>query len=463
MLKLVSTPDFIHQYQVVRDDGLPDITLSLFASELMKSLSPASVPVYMREVLALFNWALSDSTVQRHQWKMLGSVVEARNIIREYLTVAAKCKLTYRADRTGVKATYVSETQETRINIRILLAALRRFYDHLISSKIYEPPNPLLHAEMGRVTQELRAQYRRAVREIEGRDPMPAVSGVDPPSGIRLSANFFRCVDREWLPRTIDDPDFPHLVYKAGKEYRWGLRELCVVRILFEGGGRISEVLDLTALDWFTSQFLNQFQARNKGSFGVRTKRFVVSSATAKLVRRYFDDDANGRRAHDPQGLCLADLGKMDAADLAKVQLFLTTRGGPVSPRMFRSDYWNPALRAAGIAAPPHIARHWFVTHALRTIERTATDQNKMVRRKAELVQYMAWKTAERTLRAYEHVVRDSDFIDTTLSSIHKAMKQREQQVKKDPGLLAQFATVQSHDVSKALDEDIAILTGALA
>ncbi len=62
------------------------------------------------------------------------------------------------ADRSGVKATYVSEMQETRINFRILLAALRRFYDHLISSKIYEPPNPLLHAEMGRVTQELRTQ-----------------------------------------------------------------------------------------------------------------------------------------------------------------------------------------------------------------------------------------------------------------------------------------------------------------
>ena len=68
----------------------------------MKSLSPASVPVYMREVLALFNWALNDATEQRHQWKMLGPVVEVRNIIREYLTVAAKCKLTHRADRTGV-------------------------------------------------------------------------------------------------------------------------------------------------------------------------------------------------------------------------------------------------------------------------------------------------------------------------------------------------------------------------
>ena len=463
MLKLVSTPDLGHQYQVVRDDGLPDITLSLFASELMKSLSPASVPVYMREVLALFNWALSDATVQRHQWKMLGHIVEVRNIIREYLTVGAKCKLTYRADRTGVKVTYVSETQETRINVRILLAALRRFYDHRISAKIYPPPNPLLHAEVDRVTQELRNRYRRAINEMEGRDPMPAVSGVDAPSGIRLSANFFRCVEREWVPKTIDDPDFPHLVYKAGKEYGWCLRELCVARMLFEGGGRISEVLDLTALDWSTSQFLNQFQARNKGSFGVRTKRFVVSSATAKLVRRYFDDDANGRRAHDRQRLCLTDLTKMDTADLAGVRLFLTTRGDPVTQRMFRSDYWNPALRAAGIVAPPYIARHWFVTNALRTIERTARDQNEMVRRKAELVQYMAWKTAERTLRAYEHVVRDSDFIDTTLKSIHKAMRQREQQVQRDPSLLAQFGTVESREVSKGLDEDVAILTGVSA
>ena len=78
---------------------------------------------------------------------------------------------------------------------------------------------------------------------------MPSLSGVDPPFGIRLSANFFRCVDREWIPRTIDDPDFPHLVYSAGKEYGWGLRELCVVRLLFESGARISEILGLTAQD----------------------------------------------------------------------------------------------------------------------------------------------------------------------------------------------------------------------
>ena len=34
---------------------------------------------------------------------------------------------------------------------------------------------------------------------------------------------------------------------------------------------------------------MNQFEAQNKGSFGIRTKRLVVSSATAKLCRRYFN------------------------------------------------------------------------------------------------------------------------------------------------------------------------------
>ena len=56
-------------------------------------------------------------------------------MLREYLIVAAKCKLTARADRLGVKVTYVCQTSETGINIRILLAAFRRFYDYLIASQ----------------------------------------------------------------------------------------------------------------------------------------------------------------------------------------------------------------------------------------------------------------------------------------------------------------------------------------
>lgn len=313
---------------------------------------------------------------------------------------------------------------------------------------------------MDQIRTDLRNGYRKAVRATEKRDPMPSVSGVDPPFGIRLSANFFRCVDQEWTPRTIDDPDFPHLVYSAGKDYGWGLREMCVVRILFESGARISEILDLTAQDWSVSQFMNQFVARNKGSFGIRTKRLVVSSVTAKLCRRYFDSDTEGRRAHDRRRLTLNDLVNLDAEALGKVPLFVTNRGTPLSPKVFRRAHWNPALRAASIHASPHQARHWFVTNALRMIEKSSKDENEVLRRKAELVQYMGWRSAERTLKAYEHVSRDANFVTTTLTTIQAAMKQREDAIKKDPTALSQYQPVDSPDAARREDPDLALLTG---
>jgi len=460
MLKLVPTPNLSHPYQVVRGDGLPDVRLTRFASELLKSLSPSSVPIYMRELVACFDWAEADGVVLRNRWTLLGPPAEVRNVLREYLTVAAKCKLTVRRDSLGAKVTYVCQTSETTINIRILLAVLRRFYDHLIAYEGYSHANPLLQEDMERIASELRNGYRQAVRAIEGRGPMPAASGVDPPVGIRLSANYFRCMDREWIPRTIDDPDFPQLVYNAGKDYGWGLSELCVVRILFESGARISEVLDLTAADWSVSQFMNQFVARNKGSFGIRTKRLVVSSVTAKLCRRYFDDQIEGRRARDSQRLTLSDLARLDSAVLEKIRLFLTLRGTPMDARLFRQGHWTPALRAAGIHASPHLARHWFVTNALRTIERTSKDESEVIRRKAELVQYMGWRTAERTLKAYEHVNRGESFITTTLTAIHATLKKREDAIRKDPSLLQQYRPVEPPPGTRDRDGELAVLTG---
>lgn len=461
MLKVIFTPDLAHQYQVVREDGLPDVVLTLFAEDLLKSLSPSSVPIYLRELIAAFNWAAEDKMVAQNQWTLFGSPVEVRNIVREYLTVGAKCKLRRRPDRLGLQVIYVHATDDTRINVRILLAVLRRFYDYLIASHRYDQSNPLVHEEASRIATEVRQNYRRAIKEMEGREPMPAASGVDPPSGIRLSANYFRCVEEEWVPRTIDDPDFPHLVYNAGKQCGWGLRELCVVRILFESGARISEVFDLTAKDWAVSQFLNVFEARNKGSFGVRTKRLVVSSVTAKLCRRYFDDDKEGRRVHDPQRLTLADLSKMDGAALGKIKLFLSRRRGRgLYSKSFRACYWNPALHSVGIQANPHLARHWFVTNALRTIEQTSKDANEILRRKTELVQYMAWRTAERTLKAYEHVVRDDNFIATTLRTMHGAMKRREKELTKNPDLLSDKLKSEPDASADARNEEWVILTG---
>src|SRR5215472_9561776 len=160
MLRLVSTPNLEHQYQVVHADGLPDVSLTLFADDLRKSLSPSSVPIYMREILSAFNWALTDKVVVSNGWRLLGPPLEVRNVVREYLTVGAKCKLQNRADRLGMKITYVRQTDDTRINVRILLAALRRLFDHLIASHQYDYQNPLVHEDMAKVAAGLRNSYR---------------------------------------------------------------------------------------------------------------------------------------------------------------------------------------------------------------------------------------------------------------------------------------------------------------
>jgi site-specific recombinase XerD len=462
LLKLVSTPSSTYRYQVVRADGLPDVELTLFADDQMKALSPSSVPVYLREILSFMNWSACDPIVTGNRWSLFGPPAEVRNVIRQYLTVAARCKVVVRPDMAGLKATYVNETSATRINIRVFLTALKRFYDHLILRRVYCHENPLIHDSAAGMLAALRNGYRRAVREMEGRDPMPAASGIDPPSGIRLSQNFFRCVQKEWVPQTIDDPHFPGLIYQAGKNWGWGLREMCIVRTLFESGGRISEILDLTALDWAASHFLNRFRARNKGSFGERTKYLVVSQATAKLYRRYFDHAAAGRRACDRDQLTVNELERLFARDssrLEQVPIFLTNRGTRMTEKLFRDWYWRPALRAAGFHAHPHQGRHWFVTNALRNIEQVAKNDGDRERRKQELIRYMSWKTGEKTLKAYEHLRREEEFVTGTLPGIHAAMKRRERESAKRPlPDSARHGAPAAH--SLPYDEEFAILTG---
>jgi integrase len=462
LLKLLSTPSSTYRYQVVRSDGLPDVELTLFADDQMKALSPSSVPLYLREIISFINWSACDPIVAGNGWTVFGTPVEVRNVVKQYLTVAARCKVVVRPDMVGLKATYVNETSASRINVRVFLTALKRFYDHLILRQVYRHANPLIHESSAGMLAALRNGYRQAVRKMEGRGPMPVVSGIDPPSGIRLSQNFFRCVQKEWVPQTIDDPHFPGLIYRAGKNWGWGLREMCIVRTLFESGARISEIVDLTALDWAASHFLNRFRARNKGSFGERTKHLVVSQATAKLYRRYFDHADAGRRGCDPDQVTVNELEKLQATDpsrLEQIPIFLTNRGTRMTEKLFRDWYWKPALRAAGFHAHPHQGRHWFVTNALRNIELIAKSDGDRERRKQELIKYMSWKTGEKTLKAYEHLRREEEFVANTLPAIHAAMKRREQESAKRPLLDSMHqAALAAHPLPN--DEELATLTG---
>src|SRR6516165_1041537 len=459
--KLVHTPKLGYHYQVVRPDGLPDIPLTFFVNDQKSGLADSSIAIYAREIFLFFTWASADPTSLDNGWSPLGSPDAVRNLIRRYLVVEAKCRLMCRPDQNGLKVTFVKDNGKGTINVRILLAALKRFYESLIASGIYRDVNPLAHEDAARLAAEVRRHYRQAVKELEGRPPMPAVSGVDPRVGFRLSANYFRLLQKEWIPKTIDDPDFPNAVYRAGKQHGWGLRELCIVRTLFEAGPRISEVLGLTAFDWADSNFTNRFTATNKGSRGVRTKQLVVSMATAKLYRRYFDQEREGRRAHDPQGLTLAELAEMAAVQrerLTTIPLFLTERGTPMTAKLFRDYHWSLALRSAGIDADPHLTRHWFVTNALRHIEKEAKDEAELKRKKQELIEYMKWRTGERTLQVYEHLQREERFLKK-LAVIHREMSKREAAFARKQGLWSP-QDPHGNGPRAAMSADLAFLLG---
>jgi len=445
--------------QVVRTDGLPEVALTVFANEMLTMLSEGSVHAYLREVLAFANWCGSDEVARKHGWRLTGEPREIRNLLREYLTVVWQCRVTQRPDTLGVRVAYVNVTNHTRINVRSLLAGLKKLYDILGEKGFYPFENPLVHEDAARALAVFRRGQRAAIQAATRRMPMPAASGVDaPPPDIRLSENYFRLVNREWQPKSIDDPDFPGQVYAAGKKYGWGIRELCAVRTLFESGARVSEVFDLTAADWSTSGFTNRFLARNKGSHGCRVKTIIISSPTAKLYRRYFDDPVDGRAAYAKEPVTFGNLALIQRRDperLATTRIFLTVRGTPMTARLFRDHYWKPTLKAGGIDADPHLCRHWFVTNALRQIERAAKSEADLARRKQELIQYMAWRSGERTLKAYEHVQRGDTFA-RHLRSIHIAMNRRERQSEKQSADQRTQPPVETG----LFDQDLAFLLG---
>src|SRR5215469_5444602 len=334
---------------VLNAAGLPDLPLTLFASELRHSLSQASIRVYVREVLLLANWASTDAVSRRNQWTLLASPEQVRHLVGEYLTVGARCKVTVRPDTLALTVIYVERGSGTRVNVRTLLAGLKRFYEVLIANRLYPHPNPLLQEESAVILESVRRAYREVVRSAEGRLPMPAISGIDPAfDRLRFSQNYFRSVRDEWVPKSIDDPGFPHLVYAAGKAFGWKLREICIARTLFESGARISEVCRLTAADWSVSDFLTRFASVDKGSHGRRTKFLMISAPTAKMYRTYFNESRSTQSTRPTDARSIGQLEtllKSDSQRLQTIPIFLTTRGTAISPQLFRDHYWRPALR----------------------------------------------------------------------------------------------------------------------
>lgn len=345
---------------------------------------------------------------------------------------------------------------------------LKKLYGFLRRAGLYGFANPLVQDDFDDLRRCFKQQRETAFRELQGRGPMPRDAGVDPPSDrFRLSENYFRFVDLGWRPQCVEDSSFPALILTAGKTAGWQLREICLARMLFESGARISEICALMLGDWASSHFLNGFRAQSKGSHGLRVKGIIVSSPTVKMLRRCVDDPHHGRSACDPKALDMAAIERLGTqtnegrAVLDTSPLFLGRNGRALTPENFRQHYWKPALKAAGIDADPHQARHWFVTNAMRTIYRSCKSAAEIEQEKRRLIAYMAWRAGERTLQVYEHWLSAQSFAERLLA-IHQQMWGRERRVGKgaDPGVTPRTLPQQTNDVSGALDDDLAFLLG---
>jgi hypothetical protein len=153
---------------VIQTSGLPEIALTCFANELFTILSPGSVRGYIRELLLFVNWARQDSVALVQGWSLYGEPSKVRSAVREYLTVVAQCRVTLRPDTLGLRVAYVNQTSRTKINVRMLLASLKKLYDVLHDRGFYRFPNPMIHEDAAKAIMVSRRERHEAIRVALG-------------------------------------------------------------------------------------------------------------------------------------------------------------------------------------------------------------------------------------------------------------------------------------------------------
>lgn len=409
-----------HPFLVYDSSGQLHFELTSFAKEATLQVTRKTTQVYLYALLPFFTW-LETAPLQlssNNRWNQLPEKV--RLAVEDYLNQQMSCQL--RQHHLGFQL--VRPTAHTPAGVRMFLVALKFFYKLMKRQGYYNHPNPLIdfQSEMGAtVEEELKSPNEFPL--------MPSLSGVQEPINRqrRLTDSYYKFAGEEWIPQIIDDPNLPRLLLEGGRQLPgWGLREECVTRMLFDSGARISEVVGLTLADWVERGVKQETNAFSKGSGGRRVKFIRFSNETAKLLRRYVNQE---RIKYDPKGYDLNDyiqLSKLNQINLQIVPLFLTRQRTVLNAKNYRDNYWKKACQVAGINADVHQARHWYVTMAVRQIYETSRTESEVNRRLRELQEYMKWSSSE-TIAAYEHyfdAARHAEIQNSIHARLDKDLKQ---------------------------------------
>jgi integrase len=343
------------------------------------------------------------------------AVTEAvQQSVHDYLVYQLACKVRWRE-------TYeqVSLTARSPSTVRVFLSALKLFYLVMRRIKCYPYPHPLIDTAT------------RLLQEVEEADTgadsprrMPQISGVEEPLPQRISENYFRLVEGDWIAQPIDDPALHKQLIKGFKKAGTCLRDQVVICMAYESGARIGEILRLTVGDWRGRGARQEALACSKGSRGRRIKTIRFSSTTAKMLLQYLN---TGRAALDGAHHRLDELDNDDP-------LFLSRRRKPYSYEAFKPN-WYKLCVAIGIDLNIHGLRHWYVTQEMRLICETTKSAGELKQKQEELVRYMAWRNPD-TLKAYEHIFTEMRHADTQ-DQLHKRWYEQDLRYEQESGDLA--------------------------
>ena len=367
-----------YELAVVDGKGFPHHPLTVFYHKLHQALSDGAAHTYLNSVLAFFSYLAADTWRQQRGDQWDSPPADVQEAVRDYLVYRLGCKIQPRE-------TYalVALTAQSPSTVRVFLAAIKQFYRIMCREGMYTYTNPLI---------DVTTRLLREIENEEGmqRHRMPRESGVEEPITDYQSENFFRLAKEQWEVHPVDDPDLAKHLVIAFKIAKLSLRDQIVIRIAFESGARIREILTLTVGDWRDRGCHQEARARSKGSRGRRVKTIRFSDTTAKMLRQYLNTD---RTEFDLERRRLEQLSDCDP-------LFLSQRRNPFDYEAFKPR-WKKLCQAAKISIRIHDLRHWYTTMAIRTIAQTAQTSAEITLRKEELVRYMAWRSPD-TMKTYD-------------------------------------------------------------